>query len=304
MVRSDAASRLVERLGAEAVRGDVTERSSWSEVHDDEAIIHAAAIVTAPTTWEAYRQVNVQSTQYAVEAASASRARLVHISSVAVYGRQPRADAQHRVTEEAVLAPIDEADYYARSKRDAEQVLWKASERLGVSAVAFRSCVIFGERERLFMARLLRILRHGFAPLVGSGENRLAMVYAGNVVDAIVAALEHPHATGPFNTTNDGDITQREFYEIIAEATGRPVRMVQVPIGTTVVLGSAWRLLTRAVRPGRYTGLGSSSGRFMARDNPYSSAKAERELGWRPSTEPHEALRRTVRWFVEQGVGR
>ncbi len=300
MTRSAAGDRLVEGLGAEAVRGRVEDRASWEAAGGSHVIIHAAALVTATTTWDVYRQVNVNGTRYAVERAAALGARLVHMSSVAVYGRQPRSDDRNRVTEDVDFAPIAEADCYARSKREAEAVLWETADRLGVSAVAIRPCVIYGERERLFMSRLLAVLRYGIAPLVGSGENQLAMVYVGNVIDAVVKALERPDVTGPFNTTNDGGITQREFYEIVGEETGRRIRMVQVPLGAAVVAGKAWHLASHLRHPGRYTGLGSSSGRFMARENPYSSGRAERELGWTPSTAPHEALRRTVRWFVEQ----
>ena len=38
-----------------------------------------------------------------------------------------------------------------------------------------------------------------------------------------------------------------------------------------------------------------------ARDNPYASSRAERELMWTPSTPPQEAMRRTIRWFVDEG---
>jgi nucleoside-diphosphate-sugar epimerase len=163
--------------------------------------------------------------------------------------------------------------------------------------------VIYGERERLFMARLLRILRFGVAPLVGPGDNRLAMVYVGNVIDAIGSALERPETSGPFNTANDGGITQCEFYKIIEEETGYRIRMVRVPVAAAAAFGTAWHLAARLWRPGRYTGLGSSSARFLARENPYSSHRAESELGWTPSIPPREALRRTVRWFAKEVRG-
>lgn len=300
MTRNSAGDRFVEELGAEAVRGCVENRESWEAAEDSHAIVHAAALVTTATTWDVFRQVNVDGTRYAAEKAAATGARLIHVSSVAVYGRQPLSDDRNRVTEDVGFAPIAEADYYARSKREAEAFLWRAADRLGLSAAAIRPCVIYGERERLFMSRLLKILQHGVAPLVGSGENQLAMVYVGNVVDAIVNALERPTATGPFNTTNDGGITQRQFYEIVGEETGRRIRMVRVPLGAAIAAGTVWHLASRLLNPGRYAGLGSSSGRFMARENPYSSGRAERELAWAPTTAPHEALRRTVRWFMAE----
>jgi nucleoside-diphosphate-sugar epimerase len=303
MVRSESGERLVKSLGAEPVRGAVEDRLSWSAATGAQAIIHAAALVTTQATWERYSKVNVDAVRSAAETAAAQDARLIHVSSVAVYGRQPLPNERSLVTEDVEYAPIAKADYYARSKRQAEETLWEVAGRLGVSALAIRPCVIYGERERLFMARLLRILRFGVAPLVGPGDNRLAMVYVGNVIDAIASALERPETSGPFNTASDGGITQCEFYKIIEEETGHRIRMVRVPLAAAAAFGTAWHLAARLRRPGRYAGLGSSSARFLARENPYSSRRAESELGWIPSTPPREALRRTVRWFAEEVRG-
>ena len=180
-------------------------------------------------------------------------------------------------------------------------MLWNEAARLDVSAVALRPCLIYGEHERLFMRRLLRILRLGVAPIVGPGHNRLAMVYAGNVVDAIECAVARPSVTGPFNTTNDGGFTQREFYATIARGMNRSIRQVRVPLLLVLAVGRLWYWIYKLTHPGKYMGIGSSSGHFMARDNPYTSTKAERELAWVPGTPPDVALRRSVEWFLNSG---
>jgi nucleoside-diphosphate-sugar epimerase len=299
LVRSEKGARMVEALGALPVLGRVESRDDWALVADTDLIIHAAALVVTSTTWDRYVAVNVDGTRHAVEAAATTGARLIHISSIAVYGLQPDAHAPGGIDETFPYEPIADADFYARSKREAEQVLWRETERLGVSAVALRPCLIYGERERLFMGRLLRILRLGVAPIVGPGENRLAMVYAGNVVDAIECAVARPHVHGAFNTTNDGAFTQREFYAIIARGMKRRIRQVRVPTSLVLGIGRLWYLAYKLTHPGKYMGVGSSSGRFMARENPYTSAKAEGELGWVPRTAPDVALQRSVEWFLD-----
>ena len=300
LVRSQQGADFVRTLGADPARGSVEDRASWKAAERSDAIIHGAALVTTPTTWDVYRSVNVEGTRRAAETAARLGARLVHVSSVAVYGRQPGADGTDGVGEDAPFGTIAPADFYARSKREAEQVVWEVASAQDVSAVALRPCVIYGERERLFLSRLLGLLRFGIAPVVGSGHNQLAMVYIGNVIDALMSALDRPHITGPFNTANDGGLTQREFYRIVGEVTGRRLREVRVPVRAATMAGTAWHWVHRLVRPGRYTGVGSSSGQFMARDNPYTSARATRELDWRPSTPPTRAFGRTVRWFLDQ----
>lgn len=301
LVRSDEGARAVEALGATAVRGLVEHEPDWAHADGADLIIHAAALVITSTTWDRYVAVNVDGTRFAVRAAARNGARLIHISSIAVYGLRHDSSAAGGIDESFTLNAIADADYYARSKRDAEAALWSEADQLGVSAVALRPCLIYGERERLFLGKLLRILRLGVAPIVGPGHNRLAMVYAGNVIDAVECAVARPDVTGAFNTTNDGGFTQREFYRIIAQASGRRIRLVRVPLLLVLAAGRLWYLAYRLTHPRKYMGVGSSSGRFMSRDNPYTSAKAVRELGWEPQTPPATALRRSVEWFLGNG---
>ncbi len=302
MARSSDGRALVESLGAQSALGVVEDAESWAGVGEFDAVVHAAAMVAEPEPWERYDQVNVLGTRHAVDAAARRNARLVHISSIAVYGRRTEASKHGPITEDARLMPIAEADYYARSKRLAEETLWQRARELGVSAVALRPCVIYGERERIFMTRVMRIVRFGVAPLVGKGDNNLAVVYAGNVAEAVLAALDRPEVVGAFNTTNDGCITQREFFEIVGGGEGRRVRFVRLPLSIALAAGHAWHGWRRWRSPGSYAGIGGSGARFLSRENPFSSQKAKRELGWRPTGSPQEALGRTVRWFRSGGA--
>jgi len=300
MVRSDAGARLVSELGAEPVRGGVEDPESWGLASGASAIVHAAAHVVKAADWTEYDRVNVQGTGLAADAAAELGARLVHVSSVAVYGRSPASSSGVEAAEDSLFGPIAETDFYARSKRMAEEVLWQRVEERGISAVALRPCVIYGERERIFIRRLIRLLRLGVVPLTGPGDNRLAVVYAGNVADAVCRAIERRDVQGPFNVTNDGTITQREFFEIAAKALGKRIRFVRVP--PSMVTG-ATRLVSqtlRILRPGKYGGIGGSGGRFMARDNPYTSRRAVTELGWDPPFDAREAWERSMRWAVER----
>lgn len=298
MVRSAAGRSLVEDLGAESFLGSVERPESWEAAGQCDAIVHAAALVVEPAGWERYRSVNVHGTRLALETAARQGARLVHISSVAVYGRRPASAPGGPVAEDAPFQPIAELDYYARSKRLAEATLWQRAEELGVSAVALRPCIIYGERDRIFMARLLNVLRLGIVPIVGRGDNDLAVVYAGNVAEAVLCALARPDVRGAFNTANDGGLTPRAFFETIGEATGVRLRFVRLPVGAATALATLAHLPRRLLRPDRYAPDPTSGIRFMTQPNPYTSARAERELGWRPSTQPRDALRRTAEWFV------
>ena len=79
---------IVERFGAEPIVGDVTDPGVWREAAAGiRGIVHAAALVATRTPYAEFERVNVGGTRLAIEAARGTGARLVHVSSVAVYGR-------------------------------------------------------------------------------------------------------------------------------------------------------------------------------------------------------------------------
>src|SRR5213079_3005122 len=102
--------------------------------------------------WARFHAINVAPTEFLARACGRAKQRLVHISSVSVYGRATTYDGgAGSVTEEFGLdAPIIPGDHYARSKREAEKSLWRIAAETGLSAVALRPCVIYGEGDRAF----------------------------------------------------------------------------------------------------------------------------------------------------------
>ncbi|HVH67825.1 MAG TPA: NAD-dependent epimerase/dehydratase family protein [Gemmatimonadales bacterium] len=282
------------RPGAEMVIGDVTDPAAWrTAARGVRAIVHAAAIVQRRGTWERCVAVNVDATRLAVGAAREAGARLVHISSVAVYGGTAAYPAApERRDEDYAFQPVAERDFYGRSKRMAEDVLREAATGGDLVAVALRPTVIYGERDRLFTPRVLRALRLPFVPQIGSGTNRLSCVYAGNVAAAALAALDAPvQGFRAFNITSDGPpaLTQREFFGAFAAALGRRYRPVPIPrpLARFVIgLFAARRLASAGVA-------------FLSGDNPYADDRARRELGWCPPNPAPRAIARTVAWFLE-----
>ena len=295
LARTSAAAA-VHALGAEVVTGDVSDPAAWQRASAGglEAIVHAAAIVERPgTPLTDYEAVNVAGTRLAVETARATRARLVHVSSVAVYGGSsnytPRPE---RRTEDYPFHPIAEGDFYARTKRAAEDLVRAAAKRGEIIATAIRPNVIYGERDRLFTPRLVRAVRGRVVPQIGPGTNHLACVYAGNVAAAIVAALEAQPADGfrAYNITADAPprLTARQFLEAIAEACGVRVWFLRLPLRVARVAIGLWSgpaLARKALS-------------FVTGENPYPIDRATAELGWTPAVPACDALVRTVRWVL------
>ena len=290
----------VESFGAEPIVGDVTDVITWQRAAKDvSAIVHAAALVASHDSFEEFTRVNVGGTTLALEAARRAGVPLIHISTVAVYGRAAvYAGGERRVTEDYPFQLLPDSDFYARSKRAAEQIVQHEAARGGLSAIAIRPNVIYGERDLLFTRRLIANLKRGFLPQIGPGTNHLSCVYAGNVASAILAALDAPAKPGfrAYNVTRDAPplLTQREFFAAFAEALGVRPRRVQIPVSLIRIGVAAWSVLMRLVMPGRYTALGNAAMSFILGENPYSVERIRTELGWSPPSDARTAIRRTV----------
>lgn len=303
-----AARAAVERLGAVAVVGDVRDPAAWRTALDTRdhvrGVIHAAALVTQRATMDDFVAGNVTATGHAARAARAAGARLVHVSSVAVYGRAATyAAGPGAIDESFPFQALGPADFYARSKRLAEAALWEETARGGLWAVALRPNVIYGEGDRAFSPRVARVIRLGIVPQIGPGTNVLSAVYAGNVAAAVVAALNADVPGGrAYNVTNDGAITQREFMDAFASALGVRLRRIRVPRAPAAAALRAYATLRRLARPGHYAGVAAGAIGFLSGDNPYRSDRAVAELGWRPPTDPRVAITRTAHWCCENAT--
>lgn len=306
LARSDAAANEIAGLGATPVRGDLTSAGSLAAIMEGAAaVVHAGAVVLSRRDWQHFHATNVAPTGAVAQAAAELGARLVHISSVAVYGRRTTYDGGPRSVTEAfgMDRPLFPGDHYARSKREAEQAVWEVARHSGLKAVALRPCVIYGEGDRTFGTRVARILRRtrGVAPLIGGGRQPMSVVYAGNVAAAALCAIDRPHVTGPFNVANDGDLSTRAFLELFARGLGLRLRGIAVPrrlaLGTAGAVDALWRRLF----PRSPMTTFKAAMQFIANANPYVSERAERELGWVPQVSPRDAVMRTARWFAARG---
>ena len=300
LVRDQARAGLLTRADVELATGDVLDAASFTRAaRGCDAVFHAAAVITPLGGWEAFRKPNVEGTRNAIAAARSASARLVHVSSVAVYGDHRYASGGARTDESRSGGRIAEDSYYARSKRESEDLVFAAQRAGELWATAVRPCVLYGPFDRQFVPRLARLLMRGVAPVIGGGRNTLAVVHAANVVDGLVRAAAFDGANGKaYNLANDYDVTVREFFERAAEGLGRRARFVSVP---TLVARVAFSLAT-AVAPlvvgNRFKSQLAASFDFLARDNPFSSELARRELGWDPPVRPEAGVAEAFRWWV------
>lgn len=300
----DAATWLASRH-VELVPGDVLDATAFTgAARGCDVIFHTAAAITSTGGWEPYRALNLDGTRNAIDAAKGAGARLMHVSSVAVYGPGMRYRSGSPTTEDAALETLADDQYYARSKRESEQMVLAAHRAGDIWATAIRPDVIYGRRDRQFVPRIARLLRFRLAPLAGGGGSTLPIINAENVADAAFRAATSDVAGGKvYNVTNERPVTVREFFQLAAEGLDRRVIGVPIPIpvakaALSVVVRTIGILAGRGV-----AAMSASTLSFLTRDNPFSSELARRELQWDPPVDPRAGIPDAFRWWKEQARG-
>lgn len=159
-----------------------------------------------------------------------------------------------------------------------------------------RPDVVYGARDRQFVPRIAKLLRLGVAPVIGGGGSTLAVVHAANVADGMVRAAMHDDAGGrAYNLANDYDVTVAQLFRLAGEGLGKRLRLVSLnPSLAQLVMRAVAR-----VAPARLRSSLRQSVDFLSRDNPFTSERARRELGWDPPVRPVEGVVEAFRWYVE-----
>lgn len=155
-------------------------------------------------------------------AAEAKISSVVHLSAI---GADPEAESE-----------------YARTKAAGERAILDACP----SAVVMRPSIVFGPGDGFFnrFAGLARILPA--LPLIGGGMTRFQPVYAGDVADAVAAALAGRAREGAAYELGGPEVlTFRELMEFILREIGRKRLLVSVPFPVAELKARFLELLPR-----------------------------------------------------------
>jgi dihydroflavonol-4-reductase len=297
LVRSGSRTENIDALRAERIVGDLrTPELLQPGMQGCELVFHVAADYRLWTRRpeEMYR-TNVEGTRGLLQAArQAGVRRVVYTSSVATMGF--RSDGQP-VDEDAPVTLADMVGHYKRSKFMAEQVAREAAHA-GQDVVIVNPTTPVGEQDirptptgRI----VVDFLQRKFPAYVDTGLN---LVDVAEVARGHVAAAEKARS-GERYILGGENLTLKQLLDKLAAITGLPSPSVRVPQAAALafaVLDTAWT----GFLMGREPRASVDAVRMSHKKMFVSSARAERELGWR--IVPVEgALRRAVDWFRAHG---
>lgn len=268
------------------IAGDLARDADWSAALDGaEAVVHCAARVhvmneTVANPLSAFRAVNVAgSVRLASQAAAAGVRRFVHLSTLHVNGNE---------TFERPFVPDDSPaprSPYAVSKHEAELALAAVARESGLDLVVIRPPLVYGPGVVGNFAQLMRVVQRGVPLPFGTVCNQRSLVGLDNLVDLIVACLDHPQAAnGTFLVSDGEDLSTPALLRRTAAALGVPARLLAVP-------PAALRALARLA------GKAEAAQRLCGSLQVDISATRER-LGWSPTFSVDAQLRRTAEHFL------
>jgi nucleoside-diphosphate-sugar epimerase len=228
-----------------------------------------------------YRQVNVEGTRKLLEAARlAGVKRFVYFSSVKAVGI-----AEQQPMDEAVDVPVDSP--YGQSKFEAEQLVLHGG--YVPHPVVIRPSMVYGNTQKGNLPRMIKAVRYGLFPPLPDMRNRRSMVYVDDVVRAAIMAAEKPEAAGQVYIVTDGNpYSTRQIVDMIRAALGKPKMAWQLPLGWLKGLAKMGDIIGHSI--GRRFLFDSATLEKLSGSAWYSSAKIERELGFRPECTLQQAL--------------
>jgi dihydroflavonol-4-reductase len=297
LIRAGSNRHNLRDLPVETVEGDLEQPSTLRRVVAGcRGLYHVAADyrLWAPRPGAMYR-VNVDGTRALLRAAAdAGVERIVYTSSVATLGLDPGGPA-----DETTPATIEDMiGHYKRSKYLAEQAVHELIEREGVAAVIVNPSAPIGPGDVRPTPTGRVVLDAAKGRIPAYVDTGLNVVHVDDVAAGHLLAYERG-AIGQRYILGGQNLTLGEILTLIAGLAGRRPPRLCLPGGLIMPLAYLSELAARLGRGGEP--LLTVDGLRMARKRMhYSSAKAERELGYR-SRPAADAVRDALAWFRRNG---
>ena len=215
--------------------------------------------------------------------------RFVHVSSLAAAGPAEVGE----LSEECEPRPVSE---YGRSKLEGE----RAVRRILPRAVVVRPPVVYGPGDR-DVFEMIRGLARGIDLRIGRGERWFSAIYAGDLVEALLAAARSEGAAGRiYFATHAEPVSWTNFAATVLKILNRRARTIVISPRTAAAAGAVCGWWAR-VR-GKPSILSPDKVReAVHRRWTCAAERARRELGFTARTSLEEGLARTIAWYREQG---
>ncbi|MDE2399975.1 MAG: NAD(P)-dependent oxidoreductase [Patescibacteria group bacterium] len=250
-------------------------------------VVHTAAALPLYSKEEIF-STDVEGTRNILESAYAHKvARVIHISSTAVYGIPDH----HPLVEEDTLIGVGP---YGEAKILAENVCLEYRTK-GMCVPIIRPKSFIGKERLGVFALFYDWAKDGKNfPMIGNGRNRYQLLDVEDLCDAIYlcATLDNKIVNDTFNIGAKEFTTMKEDYQAVLDKAGFGKKIIGLPAAPVI-----WTL--RILEALHLSPLYKWVYETASKDSFVSIEKAEKILGYNPKYSNKQALVRNYDWYLE-----
>lgn len=291
----------LEMRGVETVRADLQDRAAVEAAClGMDAVFHAAARAGYWGSWDSYYGPNVIGTENVLSGCRRAGVRkLIYTSTPSVVSPPRGYPGNLEHADERVPYPERFESPYPATKSLAEQLVLKANGADGLLTVAVRPHLIFGPGDPHLLPRIIEWGRNGRLVQVGSGANKVDVVYVENAADAHLQAADRlgqaPIDGRAYFVSQGTPVVLWDWINTILERLGLPRvrRKMSHRAARTVgaALEAVYCVLPLRGEPRMTRFLADQ----LACSHYFDIARARRELGYEPRISTDDGLEKTVR---------
>ncbi len=284
--------------GADVVIGSVTDKDVVARcIEGVEVVQHLAAAFREMNVPQShYDHVNIDGTRNMLEAAKAAGVKkFIYCSTCGVHGNIDNPPGGED-------APIQPADYYQRTKYEAEPIVLEYNAQ-GLRSIILRPAAIYGPGDPERFVMIFRRVARGWFIMLGNGKTLYHPLYIDNLIDALVLAMDPDKGNGEAYLIADEHYVEiEELVKKVAKALVVEVRIPHYPAWPMVVAGHICEKICTPLRitppifPRRVD--------WFRQNRAFKIDKAKRDLGYAPKIDLDEGLKRTAQWYLENGYVR
>jgi nucleoside-diphosphate-sugar epimerase len=269
----------------EFIACDIRDRQGVFEaMRGVEIVHHNAALVPLTKSGHKFREVNVEGSRIAAEAAAQAGAlAFIHMSSSAIFG----VPGQCPITEAAPLRPVE---VYGRAKLAGEMAVRQVCDQARLPLIVIRPRTILGEGRLGIFQILFDWIRDGRnVYVIGPGDGLFQFVHALDLMDAYLLALDHGQP-GTYNVGAERFGSVRQALQNLISYAGSSSKVKPLPAAPTI----------GCLRALDFLGLSPlAPWHYLTYHKPfYFDVSKLLAMGWKPRFSNDQMFRQSYDWFL------
>jgi len=271
-----------------SIQGDIRDTGTLQRIfssHKFDAIFHCAAILAHAVKDKNFLWTsNVDGTKNIAEFAKKYNVpKVVFTSSNCLWAK----NFNRPVREDDTPEPVEN---YGKSKWEGEKILLRYTNCFDVVIIR---CPTIIESGRLgLLAILFEFIDEGRKVwLVGKGDNKYQFIYAQDLIDACIKALDYK-GSDVFNVGSDNVKSLKDVYGYVIEKANTGARVASLPKRLTLTLMKIASAL-------KISPLGPYHYKMIAEDFMFDTTRIKAKLGWKPTLTNEQILYKAYEYYHE-----